>query len=48
MGKTTFALSIADYIAAVGSVLFVSLEMDINQLRQSALEEWRVSLPASF
>lgn len=31
-GKTTFALQIADHIAKSGPVLFVSLEMDIEQI----------------
>jgi len=32
MGKTTFALQIADHIAEGGGVLFVSLEMSVEQL----------------
>ena len=32
MGKTTFALAIADYAATFGPVLFVSLEMDLEQI----------------
>lgn len=32
MGKTTFALAAADYAAASGPVLFVSLEMDLEQI----------------
>lgn len=32
MGKTTFALSVADSIARSGPVLFVSLEMDLEQI----------------
>lgn len=32
MGKTTFALSVADSVARSGPVLFVSLEMDLEQI----------------
>lgn len=46
MGKTTFALSIADSIAATGPVLFVSLEMDVNQLAAKRLGRMS-GIPAS-
>lgn len=37
MGKTTFALSVADNVAETGGVLFVSLEMDLEQLAAKRL-----------
>lgn len=37
MGKTTFALQIADHIAQQGRVLFVSLEMSLEQLQGKRL-----------
>ena len=46
VGKTTFALDIADKIAESGNVLFVSLEMDLNQLTAKRMS--RISrVPAS-
>ena len=37
VGKTTFALSVAENVSETGGVLFVSLEMDVNQLTAKRL-----------
>ncbi|MGN1009144.1 MAG: replicative DNA helicase [Butyricicoccus sp.] len=37
VGKTTFALSIAENVSETGGVLFVSLEMDVSQLTAKRL-----------